>query len=431
MENDKPKTKQGKAKKQMPRYRHMMYEQQMKYMPFDSLKELYDRIEKKISPVKMAAILHDKDRNENGDLKEPHVHLMMSFENARSIKSIAKLIGDQPQYIEKWEGNPGNGYSYLIHATTGAKEQYQYQTDEVMANFNYAEFIENTLIELNASKANLNAVKPETLLDLLLQGLISKKEVEEKLTGSQYGKYHAQIEKVHAKRLERDAEKWREEMRRNKKTVQSYWIYGFPGTGKTRHAKIFAKKQAEKYYISGSTRDVFQNYAGEHVIILDELRPRTIPFSDLLKMLDPYSIDNDSPITAPARYVDKTLSCKCFIITSPYDPYTFYNHVGESGAIDSKVDLFGQLARRITVVQEMTYDEIMLMEFDHGRGGYIPVDGTAKPNPYTKDKETKTSNILDIYNEFTSVTEKTGIKPGTDVDTKGDTMENDTENKIE
>lgn len=439
---DKRQEKEGTAKKQSPRYRHMMYAQQMKHMPFDSVKELFDHAEKKLNPVKLAVILHDKDRDENGNLKEPHVHMMMSFENARSLNSVAKLIGDKPQYIEKWDKNPGNGFSYLIHATDGAKEQYQYSADEVIANFNYAESIENTQIEIAAAKAKLNSVNPETLLDLLFQGAISKKEVEDRLTGSQYGKYHAQIEKVESKRLEREAERWREEMRRNKETVQTYWIYGRSGTGKTRHAKIFARTQSKKYYITGSSRDCFQNYAGENVIILDELRPRVMNFSDLLKILDPYSIDNDSPVTAPARYADKTLACKCFIITSPYDPYTFYDGMEKSNLLDSKVDLFGQLSRRITVVQKMTDTEIMLMQFDHDRLEYIPVEGTAKPNPYTAGQETRPNNILDIYNKFTSVAEKPESTVDIDVtepeseqetekNTKEEITENDTENLTE
>lgn len=433
---DKRQEKGGSAKTQ--RYRHMMYEQQVKYMAFNTVQELFEHAAKKLSPVKLAAILHDKDRNENGDLKEPHVHLMISFENARSINSIAKLLRDKPQYIEKWDKNPANGFSYLIHATDGAKDQYQYSTDEVIANFDYADCIEYTSREIAASKAKRNSVKPEVLLDLLYQGEMTRKEVEDKLTGAQYGKYHMQIAKVEAKRLEREAEKWREEMRKKHEAIQTYWIYGLPGTGKTRHAKAYIKSQGEKYYMSGSSRDIFQNYSGEHTIILDEFRPKTMNFSDLLKILDPYSIDNDTPVTAPARYADKTLACKCFIITSPYDPYQFYEKINEGGySIDSKIDLFDQLSRRIAIVQKMTDTEILLMEFDYGRKKYLPVVGTAKPNPYTGGQN-KQNNILDIYNKFTSVTEKNENAVDIDIiedeykpETDGDIEENATENQNE
>lgn len=50
---------------------------------------------------------------------------MLNFSNARSIENVAKTLKDRPQYIQQWKGDSTNGYSYLIHATTDAQEQYQ------------------------------------------------------------------------------------------------------------------------------------------------------------------------------------------------------------------------------------------------------------------------------------------------------------------
>lgn len=413
---NKKSTKKAKGPKK-DRYRHMMYVQQVGHLPdgIDSLKELVARVEKKIHPMKYAAILHDKDKDGAGNLKAPNIHLMMSFENARSINSIAKLIGDKPQYIEKWDQRENNGYSYLVHATNNAKDEYQYLPDEVIANFDYKEFLKSIKQEIDVAKANLNAVKPSTLLDLVFLGEMTKKEAEEKLTGSQYGNYYRQLEKVDAKRLEREAEKWREEMRSKNETVTTFWIYGEAGTGKTRVAKKFAGQDGEKYYFSGSSRDIFQNYSGEHVIILDELRPKTLNFEDLLKIIDPYSIDNDTPVLAPARYVDKTLACKCFIITSPYSPSEFYNKVSDSGMIDSKIDGLKQLLRRITIVQKMTENEIFLMKYDGEKKDFVSIEGTARPNPYAKqESDDSKKNVLDIYESLNSVREN--VESAVDID---------------
>lgn len=62
------------------------------------------------------------------------------------------------------------------------------------------------------------------------------------------------------------------------KRVQVIWIYGPAGTGRTWLAKEYAAKANQPFYISGSSRDIFQTYAGEHTLIMDEFRPYTIQY---------------------------------------------------------------------------------------------------------------------------------------------------------
>ena len=90
-------------------YKNMMYQQQVKYLPAQTIDNLVDMIENKLKPKKYAVILHDKDTDDNGTPKEEHIHAMMSFENAHSLASVAKQRGDKPQYIEAWKGNSNNG----------------------------------------------------------------------------------------------------------------------------------------------------------------------------------------------------------------------------------------------------------------------------------------------------------------------------------
>lgn len=113
----------------------------------------------------------------------------------------------------------------------------------------------------------------EELLNALYAGVLSKEEVEKHLTGAQYGKYRRQIEDVWRKRLQNLAEEWRKEMIAQGKSVTVIWLYGTAGTGKTSLACHYAAQSGQPYYMSGSSRDIFQSYTGEHTIILDELRP--------------------------------------------------------------------------------------------------------------------------------------------------------------
>ena len=137
--------------------------------------------------------------------------------------------------------------------------------------------------------------------------------------------------------------------------VKVIWIYGASGVGKTRMARSYAEKLGQGYYITGSSRDLFQGYKGEHTMIIDELRPNTIPYQDLLRIMDPYG----EQVMAPSRYIDKVLACDVIIITTPYDPFTFY----VANFINKSPDGVDQLMRRITLCIRMTHEHIERIHF--------------------------------------------------------------------
>lgn len=70
-------------------------------------------------------ILHDKDVNDDGELKKPHYHGILKFAQARWRSAIADEIGIAPNYLEKtgcWESSA----AYLIHF--GSDDKYQYDS---------------------------------------------------------------------------------------------------------------------------------------------------------------------------------------------------------------------------------------------------------------------------------------------------------------
>lgn len=75
-------------------YKNVMYEQQVKHLPAQTIDNLVDLIENKIKPKMYGVVLHDKDIDEQGQPTEPHVHAMLCFDNARSLNSVARLLGD-------------------------------------------------------------------------------------------------------------------------------------------------------------------------------------------------------------------------------------------------------------------------------------------------------------------------------------------------
>lgn len=378
------------------RVKNMMYTQQINHLSVRTMEELIELVEKKLKPKKYAAILHDKDTDEKGKPAEDHIHLMLSFENARSINSVGKLLGDKPQYIEAWKGDARNGYAYLIHATDKARTKHQYNVTEVKANFDYAAMIQSITKEVKKVDTYGDAAKIKTFLNLLYIGEITKEEVEKQLSGAQYAKAKKQIEDVYTKYLKNHAEEWRKKMIESGKPICVIWMYGKPGTGKTSFAKEYAKKagNGQPFYVAGSSRDIFQSYMGEHIIILDELRTQSIPYPDLLRILDPFGID--AQVYAPSRYFDKALAADLIIITTPYSPLDFYYEV--FGYKVGLIDSFEQLHRRISLTLAMTDAEILAATYDSNKQCYITDPTSSRPNPYsTASRPPMAVSAADIY----------------------------------
>lgn len=365
------------------RCKNMMYTQQISKLPENINIEQLIKLVEETEPKKYAMILHDKDVHKNGEPKEKHIHLMLSYENARSINSIAKKLGDKPQYIEMWKGKAENGYSYLIHATKESINKYQYDPSEVKANFNYQLEMKRITEEVKRS-IRTQTINSTLLLNSLYNGEITKEELERKINGNQYGRMKRQIEDVWHKHLQFQAAKWREEMKKSGKRINTIWISGESGTGKTSLAREYAEKSNQPYFITGSSRDLFQNYSGEHTMIIDELRADMIKYADLLRILDPFG----SQVMAPSRYSDKPLTCDLILITSPYDPAEFYKELF-SKTNEDVIDGLEQLLRRITLTIKLDASHIRAVEYDRKAKAYHTMKDAERENHYSKQHREK------------------------------------------
>ena len=90
------------------------------------------------------------------------------------------------------------------------------------------------------------------------------------------------------------------------------------------------------YCVTAST-NAFDEYNGQDILFLDDIKGDSLTVSDWLKLLDPYMI---SPISA--RYHNKMGSAKVIIITNTKEPLSFFEQAKGNNGED-----LGQFVRRI------------------------------------------------------------------------------------
>lgn len=87
----------------------------------ETIKQSYD----------FACILHDKDVDENGEIKKAHWHVVLRFQQATWSSAICKNLGIDHRYIEDVK-KFDNAMLYLIHYNDDNKVQYD--ATEVFGN---------------------------------------------------------------------------------------------------------------------------------------------------------------------------------------------------------------------------------------------------------------------------------------------------------
>lgn len=87
-----------------------------------------------------AYCLHDKDVNENGELKKAHYHIYGKRKNQTKREVLASKLGiplNHCYYSTNWRG----AVRYLIHVDD--PDKYQYLVEEVISNFDVLPYIDS------------------------------------------------------------------------------------------------------------------------------------------------------------------------------------------------------------------------------------------------------------------------------------------------
>lgn len=310
------------------------------------------------------AIIHDKDSREVydetqdmmvTDYKPTHLHAIVVFKkpvegkqglNLPLLDQIANLVGVAPQYVEKaGKGRfaKSNMLSYLIHAKDEKKYQYDANEvatwlasgcDEIPYKFVYeqekARWERGKYAKKNNSADAIEDEKAllEMLLEKLANGRITKNEIL--LSDEYYQVYRKNINKMRDAEIaymERRYARAEQMVKDGTYKQKTFFISGLSGAGKSTFAKQVAhwmvdqaRKKGETWQIyNASAEHAFDTYAGQEVVILDDLRCYSMTPSDWLKLLDPYNVAQVS-----ARYKNRGVVAKALIITSVHSPEAFF-----------------------------------------------------------------------------------------------------------
>ena len=328
----------------------------------------------------MHCITHDKDVREvwNSTVntyvveqKPDHIHCLVKFVKidgrlfGGTLLQIADALGVEPQYIEKPKTGRfsyDNCLAYLIHAKD--EDKHQYDVSEVVSSgcckdgkplFRpYVDYYNERKKDWEAGrikKKNDKArVDADILEEMILTGQVCRNQI---LLTNEYYDIYARNKRRCEDALDTYAQhkiaKTVRAMENGEFKLSVLFITGQSGSGKsmftdkvTRQIISDAKKQYNEDWTvcSVAASNPFDEYNGEEVLIMDDLRGMSLTASDWLKLLDP-----DRAHYGGARYRNKRIACRVVIINSEKDVLEFFYYLKNSGG--NKSEAMDQFFRRI------------------------------------------------------------------------------------
>lgn len=326
---------------------------------------LVDRLEHFGCKVEAAyAIIHDKDEQDRWNEvthrydrvpKERHVHAVFRFadrKSSASLEQLAGFLGVEPQYVEKPKAGRyafDNMLAYLVHAKY--RDKYQYPAEEVatLRGKNYMdihaerrEVWARGAATIKTKNANESA---DYLRDLILEGLVSREQVM--LTDdlfTVYSRHKTMMDEAFGAYGQRRAYQAAAKLRQGDFHTTVVFIWGESGAGKTYFARELMEETLRRARECGETWRVYRaatanpldDWKGQEVIFLDDLRGSAMEANDWLLLLDPY---NASP--ARARYSNKQeVAPRLIVLTATIPPDQYFFYTRNKGNVDEALDQF-------------------------------------------------------------------------------------------
>lgn len=358
---------------------------------------LVERLEAFGCKVKDAyAIIHDKDEQDRWNEvtrqydrvpKERHIHAVFRFADRKSSASLERLagfLGVEPQYVEKPKAGRyafDNMLAYLVHAKYRDKYQYPAQEVATLRGKDYMdihaerrEVWARGAATIKTKNANESA---DYLRDLILEGSVSKEQVM--LTDdlfTVYSRHKNMMDEAFGAYGQRRAYQAAAKLRNGDFRTTVVFIWGEAGSGKTHFAKeaiaralVMARERGENWQLyRAATANPLDDWQGQEIIFLDDLRGSAMEANDWLLLLDPV---NASP--ARARYANKQeVAPRLIILTATIPPDQYFFYTRNKGNVDEALD---QFIRRLAAIVQVQW-------IDDERSYWVsPVGQLEKPRP--------------------------------------------------
>lgn len=295
--------------------------------------------------------------NDEPDDPNPHYHLVLVFNSPTPFEQIKKWFpyGD----IENAK-SVKNCVQYLVHMNDLSKTQYDFS-------------------KIFTNDGNIDKFKLQSTANMLLKlddyihridsGEIREYNLTDYVPVDIFAKYKTQI--LNALEFYR-----RRVMTNADRNINVMIFTGDTGTYKTTYAKQYCRNQNKSFCISSSSNDPMQDYKGEDVLILDDIRDTTFRFHDFLKVLD-----NHTNSTITSRYSNKAFIGDTIIITSSQKLSQWY--------YDEKREDKEQLYRRISTQMQFTKDKITIFNYNEKAHKYILMAEVPNINNFAPEEAKK------------------------------------------
>lgn len=303
--------------------------------------EIYRRLKtlesEKVKLECIAIIVHYLDKNDLNEFIFPHVHLYGKYTDKRTLARIAKVLGIKEQYIEiPKNGNKyfeENQLAYLTHAQQPDKYQYPTHEVETFGTFDYSNFILSNAKKFEKQSATIKRKKTDESLDLINQQILKGELFLEDILADDdlfllYSNHKLQFKQAFDSYAERLAFKNLKDLTTGKYKLTVMYFQGKSSLGKSYLARTIAQKVREyaeenkfkSRIYSASSSNPFDDYYGEDIILLDDIRPDSLRKADWLKLLDPINTSRMS-----ARFTNKQVVPRLILITNTQLPEQFFN----------------------------------------------------------------------------------------------------------
>ena len=266
------------------------------------------------------AITHNADEDD----EHTHFHIVLDF--GRNSVPFSTIKNKFPYGFIESARSMRAAVQYLVHLNDLSKRAYSW--DDVVTN-------DPNIGRYKVMSDSTLEMKTKMYIDQIMNGEIREYNFAEEIDSYVFAKKRTALYNA--------LELYRMKVLSDKnRDIQVIVLEGDTGTGKTTIAKGLSLKEGKSVCVSSSENDPWQDYKGEDVLVLDELRDDIFSLSDLLKILD-----NHTKSTSRSRYSNKLFLGDTIFITTNQDWQNWYSNknLTERNALKRRVTQYMKFTR--------------------------------------------------------------------------------------